>query len=50
MTKKSIIYIGVTTKAIKFSIADENLFVCILIYYNKNTYFQWFIKNIRIIK
>ena len=23
---------GVTTKAIKFSIADENLFVCILIY------------------
>ena len=32
MTKNSIIFRGVTTKAIKFSIADENLFVCILIY------------------
>ena len=32
MTKKSIILIGVTTKDIKISIADENLFVHILIY------------------
>ena len=46
MTKNFIIFRGgVTTKAIKFSIADENLFVCILIYFNKNTYFQWITKK-----
>ena len=32
MTKKSIIFIGVMTNAIRISIADENLFVCFLNY------------------
>ena len=50
MTKNSIIFRGVTTKAIKFSIADENLFVCILIYYNNTHIFSELLKNIRILK
>ena len=42
MTQNSIIFReGVTTKAINFFIADENLFVCILIYFNKNINSQW---------
>ena len=52
MTKNFIIFIGITTKAIKFSIADENLFVnypnlfvCILSYFSKNINFQWIIKK-----
>ena len=45
MTKNFIFSEGVTTKTIKFSIADENLFVCILIYYNKNKYFKWITKK-----
>ena len=50
MTKNSIIFKGVTTKAIKFSIADENLFVCILNYFNKTYIFSGLLKNVRIIK
>ena len=48
MTKNSIIFReGVTTKAIKIFITDENLFVCILIYFNKNIHFQWITKNFK---
>ena len=49
MTKISIIFIGGYDKGYKFFIADENLFVCILIYFNKNIHFQLIIKNIGII-
>ena len=38
-------------KGYKIFIADENLFVCILIYFNKKTYiFSELLKNVRIIK
>ena len=50
MTKNSIIFRGGYYKGYKIFIADENLFVCILIYSNKNRQFQWITKNIRIIK
>ena len=50
MTKNSIIFLGGYDKGYKIFIADENLFVCILIYFNKNIHFQWITKNIRIIK
>ena len=36
---------GVTTKAIKISIVDENLFAFILNYSNKNIHFQWITKK-----
>ena len=32
-------------KGYKIFIADENLFVCIIIYYNKNINFQWITKK-----
>ena len=41
MTKNSIIFRGGYYKGYKNAIADENLFICILIYYNKNIHFQW---------
>ena len=34
----------------KIFIADGNLFVCTLIYFDKNIHFRWITKNIRIIK
>ena len=37
-------------KGYKIFIADENLFVCILIYFNKNIHFQWITKKLRITK
>ena len=37
-------------KGYKFFIADEILFICILIYFNKNIHFKWITKNIRVIK
>ena len=40
MTKNSIIFRGGYDKGYKMFIADENLFVCILIYFNKNIHFQ----------
>ena len=50
MTKNSIAFIGGYDKDNKFFIADENLFACIIIYFNKNIHFQWITKNVRIIK
>ena len=50
MTKKSIILRGGYDKGYKKFIADENLFVCILIYFNKDIHFHWISKNVRIIK
>ena len=50
MAKNFIIFRGVTTKTIKNFITDENLFVCTLIYFNKNINFLWITKNVRIIK
>ena len=48
MTKNSIIFRGGYDKGYKIFIADENLFVCtliyffcILIYFDKNIHFQW---------
>ena len=38
--KNSIIFRGGYDKGYKTFIADENLFVCILIYFNKNIHFQ----------
>ena len=45
MTKNFIIFRGGYYKGYKFFIADENLFVCTLIYFNKNIYFQWITKK-----
>ena len=45
MTKNSIILRGGYDKGYKNVMADENLFVCILIYFNKNFYFHWFSKK-----
>ena len=51
MTKNSIIFRGCYNKGYKIFIADENLFVCILIYFNKKTpIFNELLKNVRIIK
>ena len=41
MTKKSTIFRGGYGKGYKNFIADENLFVCTLIYFDKNIHFQW---------
>ena len=40
MTKNSVIFRGGYDKGYKIFIADENLFVCILIYFNKSIHFQ----------
>ena len=45
MTKNSIIFIGGYDKGYKFFIADEILFVCILIYFNINIHYQWITKK-----
>ena len=45
MTKIYIIFIGGYDKDYKNFIADENLFVCILIYLNKNIHYQWITKK-----
>ena len=45
MIKNSIIFRGGYDKGYKIFIADENLFVCILIYFNKNIHFQWITKK-----
>ena len=52
MTKNSMIFRGGYDKGHKNFIADEilivlfpNLFVCILIYFNKNIHFQWITKK-----
>ena len=45
MTKNSIIFRAGNYKGYKIFIADKNLFVCILIYYNKNVHFQWITKK-----
>ena len=45
MTKNSIIFRGGYDKGYKIFIADENLFACILIYFNKNINFQWITKK-----
>ena len=51
MTKNSIIFRGGYYKGYKIFMAYENLFVCILIYFNKKTYiFSELLKNVRIIK
>ena len=50
MTKKSIILIGGYDKGYKIFIADKNLFVCILIYFNKNIHFQWITKKYKYYK
>ena len=45
MIKDSIIFIGSYDKGYKHFIADKNLSVCILIYFNKNIHFQWITKK-----
>ena len=45
MTQNSIIFRGGYDKGYKNFIAHKNLFVCILIYYNKNIHFQWITKK-----
>ena len=45
MTKFFIVFRGGYDKGYKNFIADENLFACILIYYNKNIHFQWITKK-----
>ena len=45
MTKNTIIFTGGYEKGYKIFIADENLFVCTLIYYYKNINFQWITKK-----
>ena len=47
MTKNAIIFIWGYDKGYKIFIADENLFVCILINFNKIIHFQWITKNIK---
>ena len=46
MTKNFIIFRGGYDKGYKIFIADENLFVCILIYFNKSIHFNWISKKI----
>ena len=43
--KNSIIFRGSYDKGYKIFIADENLFVCIIIYSNKDINFQWITKK-----
>ena len=50
MTKNSIIIRGGYDKGYKNFIADENLFVCILIYFNKNIHFHWISKKYKNLK
>ena len=45
MTKKFIIFRGGYDKGYNILVADENLFVCTLIYFNKNIHFQWITKK-----
>ena len=45
MTENSIILRGGYDKGYKKFIDDENLFVCILIYFNKNIHFHWISKK-----
>ena len=45
MTKKFIIFRGGNGKGYKIFKEEENLFVCILIYFNKKIHFQWIIKK-----
>ena len=45
MIKNSIIFIGGYDKGYKIIIVDENLFVCIPIYFNKNIHIQWITKK-----
>ena len=47
MAKNSIIFKGGYDKGYKKFIADENLFLCILIYFNKNIHFQWKTKKFK---
>ena len=50
MTKNSIIFRGGYDKGYKIFIADENLFVCFLIYFNKKFIFIELLKNVRTIE
>ena len=51
MIKNSIIFRGGYNNGYKIFIDDENLFVCILIYFNKkHTFSVNYKKNVRIIK
>ena len=45
MTKNFIIFRGGYDKGYKIFISDENLIVCIIIYYNKSINFQWITKK-----
>ena len=45
MTKNYIMLIGGYDKGYTIFIADENLFVCILIYFNKSINLQWITKK-----
>ena len=45
MTKKFHNIDRGNVKGYKMIIADENLFVCILIYFNKSIHFQWITKK-----
>ena len=45
MTKISIIFRGGYDKGYKFFIAIKILFVCIIIYFNKNRHFRWIAKK-----
>ena len=45
MTKKSHNFQRGLRKGYKIFIADENLIVCIIIYFNKNINFQWISKK-----
>ena len=45
MVKNFIILRGGYDKGYKIFIDDENLFVCILIYFNKNIHFHWISKK-----
>ena len=47
MTKNPIIFREGYDKGYKIFIAGKNLFVCILIYFNKNINFQWITKKIK---
>ena len=45
MTKKFHNFQRGYDKDYKIFIADENLFICTLIYFNKNIHFQWITKK-----
>ena len=45
MTKNSIIFIGGYDKGYKVLIDDKILFVCTIIYFNKNIHSQWISKK-----